>query len=115
MQLISSIDNRYFEALKSFQKKKTPGNDGLTVEFYLGFWHLIGKRLVDALNFAHEQGQLSNSQKQAMITLLEKKDKDRRFIKNWRPISLINIDVKIASKAIARRLELALQDKCKED
>ena len=41
-------------------------------------------------------------------TLLEKKDKDRRFIKNWRPISLINVDVKIASKAIARRLELIL-------
>ena len=40
-----------------------------------------------------------------MITLLEKKDKDRRFIKNWRPISLINVDVKIASKTIARRLE----------
>ena len=40
-----------------------------------------------------------------MITLLEKKDKDRPLIKNWRPISLINVDVKIASKAIARRLE----------
>ena len=107
------LDNKittseYFEALKSFQKNKTPGNDGLTVEFYRGFWHLVGKCLVDALNCAHEKGQLSNSQKQAMITLLEKKDKDRRFIKNWRPISLINVDVKIASKAIARRLELIL-------
>ena len=100
--------SEYFEALKSFQKNKTPGNDGLTVEFYLGFWHLVGKCLVDALNCAHEKGQLSNSQKQAMITLLEKKDKDRRFIKNWRPISLINVDVKIASKVIARRLELIL-------
>ena len=53
------------------------------------------------LEFAQEQGQLSNSQKQAMITLLEKKYKDRRFIKNWRPISLIKVDVKIASKTIA--------------
>ena len=43
-----------------------------------------------------------------MITLLEKKDRDRHFIKNWRPISLINVDVKIASKAIARRLKLIL-------
>ena len=40
-----------------------------------------------------------------MITLLEKKDKDKRFLKNWRPISLINVDVKIASKALAKRLE----------
>ena len=70
----------------------------------------MGKCLVNALNFAHEQEQLSNSQKQAMITLLEKKGKDRRFIKNWRPISLINVDVKIAFKAIASRLEQILPD-----
>ena len=92
----------YFGALKSFQKNKTPGNDGLTIEFYLAFWDLVGECLVDALTFAQGQGQFYTSQKQAMITLLEKKDKDRRFIKNWRPISLINVDVKIASKAIAR-------------
>jgi len=96
--------------LKSFEKNKTPGNDGLTIEFYLAFWDLVGECLADALTFAQEQGQLSTSQKQAMITLLEMKDKDRRFIKNWRLISLINVDVKIASKAIARRLESILPE-----
>ena len=45
-----------------------------------------------------------------MITLLEKKDKDGRFIRNWRPISFTNVDVKIASKAIARRLETILTE-----
>ena len=99
-----------YQALKTFQRNKIPGNDGLTVEFYLTFWPLLGKYLEDSLNFAHEHGQLSTSQKQAMITLLEKKDKDRRFIKNWRPISLMNVDVKIASKAIARRLEIILPE-----
>ena len=94
-----------FAALKTFQKNKTPGNDGLTVEFYLAFWPLVGKCLVECLNFAHLHGELSTSQKQAMITLLEKKDKDKRFLKNWRPISLINVDVKIASKSLAKRLE----------
>ena len=54
----------------------------MTVEFYLGFWPLVGKYVVNVLNFAHEQGQLSNRQKQAMITLAEKKDKDGRLIKN---------------------------------
>ena len=52
----------YFEALKSFQKNKMPGNDGLTIEFYLAFWDLV-----DALTFVQEKGQLSTSQKQAMI------------------------------------------------
>ena len=93
-----------------FQRNKTLGNDGLTVEFCLTFWPLLGKYLGDSLNFAHEHGQLSTSQKQAMITLLEKKDEDRRFIKNWRHISLMNINVKIASKAIARRLETILPE-----
>jgi len=37
-----------------------------------------------------------------------RKDKDRRWIKNWRPISLVNVDVKIGSKAIAKRLENVL-------
>ena len=43
-----------------------------------------------------------------MITLIEKKDKDKRLLKNWRPISLINMDVKIASKVMAMRLESIL-------
>ena len=101
--------NECFGALKSFEKNKTSGNDGLTIEFYLTFWDLVGECLVDALNFAQEQGQFSTSQKQAMITLLEKKDKEG-LLKNWRPISLINVDVKIASKAIARGLESILPD-----
>ena len=51
-----------------------------------------------------------NSQKQAIITLIEKKGKDRRQISNWRPISLINVDTKIGSKAIARRLQEVIPD-----
>ena len=97
-----------FTALKTFQKNKTPGNDGLTVEFYLAFWPLVGKCLVECLNFVHRHGELSTSQKQAMITLIEKKDKDKRLLKNWHPISLINVDVKIISKVMAMRLESIL-------
>ena len=51
------------------------------------------------------EGQLSSSQRQAVIVLIEKKDKDKRFLKNWRPVSLINVDAKIASKAIALRIK----------
>ena len=99
-----------FNTLKTFQKNKTPGNDGLTVEFYLVFWPIAGKHLIDCFNYAHDHGELSNSQKQAVITLLEKKGKDKRLIKNWRPISLINVDAKIASKTLATQLEPILPE-----
>ena len=36
-----------FDVLQSFQKNKTPGNNGLTIEFYVVFWSLIGRPLVD--------------------------------------------------------------------
>ena len=64
--------------------------------------------MVDSLNYSYDYGELSNSQKEAIITLIEKKDKDKRNLSNWRPISLINVDVKIGSKAIAKRLENVL-------
>ena len=60
------------------------------------------------MNYAYFHGELSTTQKQAVITLIEKKDKDRRLIKDWRPISLVNVDVKIGSKAIAKRLDKVL-------
>ena len=81
------------------------GNDGLSKEFYICFFDEIITHLLAALNFVFDQRQLSKSQRQAIITLIEKKGKDKRYLKNWRPISLINIDSKIASKALAFKIE----------
>ena len=43
------------------------------------------------------------------ISLIEKKDKDKRYIKNWRPISLLNVDLKTASKALAARIKKVIR------
>jgi len=66
--------------------------------------------MVDSLNYPDDFGELSNSQKEAIITLIETRDKDKQDLSNWRPISLINVDVKIGSKAIVKRLENVLSN-----
>ena len=84
---------------------ESPRNDGLTKEFYVCFFAEVGSLLVLTLNFSHDKGELTSSQKQAVIILIAKRRKDKRFIKNWRPRSLLNIDVKIASTALAVRFK----------
>ena len=53
---------------------------------------------MECFNESFIKGEMSPSQRQAVITLIEKKDQDRYDLKNWRPISLLNVDAKIASK-----------------
>ena len=45
-----------------------------------------------------------------MIKLIEKKGRDKRYIQNWRPISLLNVDAKLISKALVERLRNVLPD-----
>ena len=55
-----------------------------------------------------KQPSLSISQRQAIIKLIENKDRDKRYIKNWKPISLLNVDMKILSKSLTKRLKEVL-------
>ena len=83
--------------MNSFALSKVPGNDGLPVEFYQTFWDPVGELLVECFNESFSNGEMSPSQRQVVITLIEKKDQDPCDLKNWRPISLLNVDAKIAS------------------
>lgn len=90
-------------ALLGMARRKAPGSDGLPMEFYLKFWDLLGDDLVCVLNSCFRSGCLSRSQRRGVISLSFKKG-DRLDIRNWRPISLLNVDYKLAARTIAGRL-----------
>ena len=91
-------------ALKDMEPDKSPGTDGLPSEFYQSFWSDVSKPLLEALNYGFEIGQLSISQKRGIIKLIPKKSEELYYMKNWRPLTLLNCDYKIATKAITNRL-----------
>ena len=76
--------------------------------FFLSFWDDIKDIYISFIRTAGIKKELSVLQRQAIIRLIEKKGKDKRFIKNWRPISLLNVDYKITLKALAERLKKIL-------
>lgn len=100
--------NECKRVLESFQENKWPGKDGFTVKFYKYFFDSVGSYLLESLNAAYEVGKLSISQRRGVITLIPKDDSDLLDLQNWRPITLLNTDYKIASKALARRIETIL-------
>ena len=61
-----------------------------------------------SFNYAFQKGSLSISQKRGIISLIPKKNKDKTLLENLRPISLLNVDYKILTKSIAKRLEKVL-------
>ena len=87
---------------------KSPENDGLTKEFGEILWEEIKIPLCNSITKSYQNRELSISQRRAVIKLIEKKDEDKKLIKNWRPISLLNIDTKLISKALAKRLKKVL-------
>lgn len=95
-------------ALKDMKMGKSPGCDGLTVEFYIFFWLKIKSLVIESINEGFDKGELSVNQKRGIITLIPKKGKIRTLLKNWRPISLLNIDYKILTKCLAHRLQKVL-------
>ena len=95
------------DALWSMKKNKAPGNDGLTVEFIKHFWNELKTIVCRAIQQASETGFSINSRR-GIISLMEKPGHDPLEIKNWRPLSLLNVDYKILSKILAQRLENVL-------
>ena len=97
------------KALMSMAKNKSPGIDGLPVEFYLQFYDIICDDLLMVYNEVYSSELLSNTQRMAVITLLPKKG-DPLDPANRRPISLLTVDYKVIAKILQLRISSVLPD-----
>ena len=106
---------QFSAALKSMARNKTPGSDGLPCEFYVMFWTKIGKTVWDAIQLSHERGELYTSARRGVISLTPKKQKNLNFLKHYRPLCLLNVDCKIATKMLVNRIKPHLDEIISKD
>lgn len=59
--------------IKVMSKGKSPGLDGIPVEFYLTFWSDLGPLMLDMMQYSIDQGCFSQNMNMAIISLLLKK------------------------------------------
>ena len=97
-------EQELLKSVKAMKNRKSPGCSGFTAEFYKFFYNDIKQILLDSLNYDLSHGKLALERRRGILTLIPKKDKNRLFLKNWRPLTLLNTDYKILAKALANRL-----------
>ena len=91
-------------AISQMAKGKAPGPDGLSVEFYTQRWPIVKNDFVNLLNQMYSTQSIDNRTKSGFITLIHKKG-PKTEISNYRPISLLNYDLKIFTKCLTNRLK----------
>lgn len=69
------------------------------------FWNRLKAYYFNAVSGVLARGKLYDSAATGIITLIPKKDRDLLLINNWRPITLLNVDFKILTKALANRMK----------
>jgi exonuclease III len=89
------IDAReLFKSLTDLQPNKSPGINGITRELYIFFWPELEEHYIDCIKEVMEKNELCEWQKKGAIRITHKKG-NRDELKNYRPITLLNVDLKI--------------------
>ena len=96
-------------AMLKMKNNKTPGEDGIPVDFYKVFWKCLKHPFYNAVLDSYEKQMMYTSARKGILNLIPKAGRDSRYIKNLRPITLLNADYKIIEKAIADKMVPALE------
>ena len=99
------------DALKQVSLNKSPGLDGLPYEVYLRMSHMFVPILTDMFNHWFAQGAIPGSVTKGVITLLKKGGRHVwEGLDDYRPITLLNTELKILARVLANRLQLVISD-----
>jgi exonuclease III len=96
------------KSIFSFARRKSPGGDGLPIEFYFRFRTKLIPILHKLYICCCRRNGLNYSMNHGIISMLYKNKGDRNERKNWRPITLLNVDYKILSKILTTRLKTVI-------
>ena len=102
-------------ALKSLKSGKTPGADGIPVEFYRLFWNELEPLFMELIQECYDNHTMHGTAREGILNLIPKGNKDARFLKNLRPITLLNVDYKLIEKVLANRLDKVLHEIIHQD
>ena len=72
-------------------------------------------KIIRAINQSYKSNEFSEPNKLGVITCIPKHGKPKQFLKNWRPISLLNVIYKLASGSIAERMKTVLDKLINKD
>lgn len=110
-QLISEITEKELRAaIGKLKGGKSPGTDGFTTEWYKEMQDQLVPTLLRAMNFILERKIIPPSWRDAVISVIPKEGKDKLICGNYRPVSVLNIDYKLFTAIISRRLENILPE-----
>ncbi|KAK3932718.1 Transposon TX1 uncharacterized 149 kDa protein [Frankliniella fusca] len=81
-------------AVRRSPRRKAPGQDGITAEFYAAAWPVIGESLTLVLNDMWQRQHVPAEMTQVTAP---------RRVKDFRPITLLDVDAKILARVLTAR------------
>ena len=97
-------------AISDLNKNKSPGDDGITAEFYKKFHLELTPIFAEVYNNIFNKEKLTKSMKRGIVTLIFKNKGSPNNLKFWQPISLLNIDYKILTKILTKKIYKYVND-----